>query len=108
MMGGTGEGPVERQETNMEYTIKRPESPCYLAMEGEPDGKWTDNLWSAWGGNQHEAMERVINLLIAQQHGTVTAPGNYEVTFRDCQLVLVEIRRGAAPGQLVEGAIITL
>lgn len=77
----------------MEYTIKRAESPCYLAMDGEPDGAWTDSLWSAWGGTFAGALAMGATLA-----HTAEATG----------LAVVEIRRGSKPGELVEGATIVL
>jgi len=77
----------------MEYTIKRPESPCYLAQNEEPDGDWTDSLWSAWGGTLKQALTMAAGLVAA---GEVANPE------------VVEIRRGSKVGELVEGATIKL
>jgi len=77
----------------MEYAIKRAERPCYLAMAGEPDGDWTDSLWSAWGGNLQDALSLAATL-------AKTSEGT--------GLVVVEIRRGSKPGELVEGSTIVL
>lgn len=77
----------------MEYTIKRPTSPCYLAQDEEPDGDWTDSLWSAWGGTMEQALAMAAGLVAA---GEVASPE------------VVEIRRGRVPGELVEGATIKL